>query len=89
MGWKVDTPSKNKSRNLTWHLEISEESMVDLENFMVIEGVHAHKMHVEKKNLIKREKELPNLWTAKKQVYIPYFCENNIQWLMKRRLTQL
>lgn len=35
--------------------------MVDLENFMVIEGVHAHKMHVEKKNLIKREKELPNL----------------------------
>lgn len=34
---------------------------MDLENFMVIEGVHAHKMHVEKKNLIKREKELPNL----------------------------
>lgn len=36
---------------------------MDLENFMVIEGVHAHKMHVEKKNLktVKREKELPNL----------------------------
>ena len=68
MGWKAGTPSKNKSRNFTWYLEISEELMVDLENFMVTEDVHAHNMHVEEKNLksAKREKNLLKLWTAKK-----------------------
>lgn len=41
---------------------------MDLENFMVIEDVRAHYMHVEKKNLktVKRKKELPNLSAAKK-----------------------
>lgn len=41
--------------------------MVNLENFMVIEDVHAHHVHVEKKNLktVKREKELPNLQAEK------------------------
>jgi len=37
--------------------------MVDLENFMVTEDVHAHNMHVEEKNLksAKREKNLLKL----------------------------
>lgn len=68
LGWKPATSSNNKSRNLTWYLETSEELMVDLEMFMVIEDVYAHSMHVEKKKVktVKREKELPNLWTGKK-----------------------
>lgn len=68
MGWKDGTQSKNKSRNLTWHLEISEALMVDLENFMVTEDAHAHNMHVEKKKLktVKRENQLSNSWIAKK-----------------------
>lgn len=52
-----------------WYLETSEELMVDLEMFTVIEDVYAHSMHVEKKNnlkTVKREKELPNLWTGNK-----------------------
>lgn len=47
-----------------WYPETSEELMVDLEMFTVIEDVYAHSMHVEKKNnlkTVKREKELPNL----------------------------
>lgn len=69
MGWKDGTPPKNKCRNLTQHLEISEGWIVDLENFMVIEDAHAHNMHVANKKLktVKRENQLSNSWTAKKK----------------------
>lgn len=61
MGPKHGTLSKNKSRYLSWYLEIFEELMVDMGNFTVAERVHARHKHVENKNLIivKREKKLP------------------------------
>lgn len=60
MGPKHGTLSKNKSRYLSWYLEIFEELIVDLGNFTVAEGVHAHHKHVEDKNLIivKRQKKI-------------------------------